>query len=145
MRLPRRRGFRAQARSGRDAIIREGRRALSIRRLVPKERPVIHTRPQLAADLRALIARITRGPGVTPPEARQAAADGRFEGELAAYLEKVRSAPTSVTDDEVAALRAAGHTDDELFELTVATALGAARERLETGLSAIAAAFDTEA
>ncbi len=100
------------------------------------------SRPELQADLVALIARITRGPGVVPAADRQAATDGRFQGTLATYLDKVRNAPTTVTDDEVAALRRSGHSDDELFEMTIAAALGAAKTRLDGGLSAIGAAFE---
>jgi len=42
----------------------------------------------------------------------------------------------------VAALQAAGYTEDQLFELTVSAAVGAARVRLEAGLRALAAALE---
>ncbi len=40
-----------------------------------------------------------------------------------------------VTDADVAALKAAGHTDDQVFETTVAAAVGAGVARLERALS----------
>jgi alkylhydroperoxidase family enzyme len=42
-----------------------------------------------------------------------------------------------VTDADVAALRQAGHSDDSLFEITVAAAVGAALHRLDRGLAAL--------
>jgi hypothetical protein len=42
-----------------------------------------------------------------------------------------------VTDDDVAALQSAGHSDDSLFEITVAASVGAALHRLERGMAAL--------
>ena len=50
------------------------------------------------------------------------------------YLDKVRLHAYRITDGDVAALRHAGHTEDEIFEHTVAAAAGAGLERLEAGL-----------
>jgi hypothetical protein len=54
--------------------------------------------------------------------------------ELEAYLEKVRRDATSVTDADVEGLLAAGLSEDEVFEQTVAVAVGAGLERLDAGL-----------
>ena len=54
--------------------------------------------------------------------------------ELAPYLEKVRRDATSVTDADVEGLLAAGLSEDEVFEQTVAVAVEAGLERLEAGL-----------
>ena len=43
-----------------------------------------------------------------------------------------------VTDEQVAGLRTAGYAEDSLFELIVATAVGAGLARREIGLGAIA-------
>jgi len=100
------------------------------------------TRADLSAAVRELRRRVTQGAGSVPASERQRAAEGEpFEGALGAYLDRVRRAPIDVTDAEVAALRGAGHSDDALFELTVAAALGAAGERLAAGLAAIDAAY----
>jgi hypothetical protein len=53
------------------------------------------------------------------------------------YLQKVRSRASTVTDADVQALKAAGHSEDEIFEQTVSTAVGAGLVRLEAGLKAL--------
>lgn len=82
---------------------------------------------------------LAEGPEV--PSLRRVLA-GREPGEvpevLAAYVEKVRLHAYRVTDADVAALRAAGWSEDALFEVTVATSLGAAEKRLDIGLRCIA-------
>jgi alkylhydroperoxidase family enzyme len=57
--------------------------------------------------------------------------------ELRAYLDKVRLEAYRVTDGDVAALVEQGFTEDEIFEHTVATAVGAGLERLEAALAAL--------
>jgi hypothetical protein len=54
-----------------------------------------------------------------------------------AYLAKVRTRAYTVTDDDVEALKAAGHSEDEIFEQTVSTAVAAGLTRLEAGLKAL--------
>jgi hypothetical protein len=53
------------------------------------------------------------------------------------YLDKVRGEAYTVTDDDVEALKAAGHSEDEIFEQTVSAAVGAGLERLDAGLKAL--------
>lgn len=76
-------------------------------------------------------------PAVTDPALRAAAAAG---GELPepwpAYLALVRDASYRITDTDVASLRAAGHTEDEIYELTVAATVGAALRGHDAGLRA---------
>jgi len=84
---------------------------------------------------------VLAGPGRTSSGLRRAVAGeagaGPVPDALASYIEKVRKHAYKVTDEDVAALRAAGYGDDELFELTIAAAWGAARERLEAGMRAL--------
>lgn len=54
-----------------------------------------------------------------------------------AYLEKVRTGAFTVTDADVETLRAAGHSEDEIFEQTVSAAVAAGLLRLEAGLEAM--------
>jgi len=75
---------------------------------------------------------------------RSAAGPGDGEGPLAEYLQRVRLEAYAVTDEEVAELRRNGHSDDELFELTVCAAFGAARRQLDAGLAALAEAYDSD-
>ena len=56
---------------------------------------------------------------------------------LAGYVDKVAHHAYKVTDEDVGALQRAGTSDDALFEVTIAAALGAALGRLECGLAAL--------
>ena len=56
---------------------------------------------------------------------------------LGTYIDKVARHAYKVTDEDVATLKRAGHSDDALFELTVAAAVGAALHRLERGMAAV--------
>ena len=70
---------------------------------------------------------------------RQAARTDRPEPSVAgSYLEQVRSGAYSVSDRDVAELRVAGLSDDEIFELTVAAAVGAGLVRLDAALGTLA-------
>jgi alkylhydroperoxidase family enzyme len=55
----------------------------------------------------------------------------------AAYVETVRRNAYRVTDAQVDALRAAGLSEDEIFELTVAAAVAAGLERRDAGMRAL--------
>ena len=56
---------------------------------------------------------------------------------MAEYLTKVRQDAPTVTDADVEALKAAGLSEDEIFEQTVAVAVAAGLERLDAGLAAL--------
>lgn len=85
-----------------------------------------------------LVAAVLDSPGETPAELRRAALQhATIPGPLAGYVDKVRRHAYRVTDADVAALQQAGHSDDSLFEVTVAAAVGAALYRLERGLAAV--------
>ena len=69
---------------------------------------------------------------------REAARPGRPAPAAAdAYLAKVRRDASTVTDDDVAQLKAAGLSEDEIFEQTVAVAVEAGLERLEAALRVV--------
>ena len=57
--------------------------------------------------------------------------------EFAGYLEKVRTHAYRVTDRDVEELKAAGFSEDEIFEQTVSAAVAAGVERLDAGLGAM--------
>jgi alkylhydroperoxidase family enzyme len=50
----------------------------------------------------------------------------------------VRRGAIAVTAEDVEELKAAGLTEDEIFELTVSTAVAAGLRRLQAGLAALA-------
>ena len=56
---------------------------------------------------------------------------------LRSYVDKVANHAYRVTDQDVAALKAAGLSDDRIFEITVAAAVGAAMHRLNRGMAAL--------
>ena len=80
--------------------------------------------------------RVLHGPGAATSEARLAAFAGDVTDELAAYVDKVRRYAYKVTDEDVASLRQR-HTDDELIEITLAAAMGAALSRRDAALRAM--------
>ena len=57
--------------------------------------------------------------------------------DFGAYLDKVRRHAYTITDDDVQALKDAGHSEDEIFEHTVAAAAAAGFERLDAGLGTL--------
>ena len=83
-------------------------------------------------DLRgATEAAVLSGPGSTPSSLRQAVARGEPPEELPAPGREDPPAPYTVTDADLTAL-AGRYREDELFELVIAAAVGAAG--LEAGL-----------
>ena len=56
---------------------------------------------------------------------------------LDAYVANVDTASYRITDGAVADLLAAGYSEDAIFEVTLAAAIGAASRRLEAGLRAL--------
>lgn len=105
---------------------------------------------KLAEEIRQLSELVFgAGPAKTSPELRRAAAErAEFVAGLAPaapelapewvkYVDKVALHAYKVTDEDVQALRSAGHTEDEIFEITVATAVGASLGRARAGLRAL--------
>jgi hypothetical protein len=91
------------------------------------------------ADLVGALRRaVFESPGATGPAIRQAVGAGDPVPEpWETYAEKVREQSYRVTDADIAALKAAGRTEEEIFEVTVAAATGAALRRLDAGLRAL--------
>jgi len=84
--------------------------------------------------------------GDTTPARRRAALErakgNRGAGDelpqaLAAYVDTVARHAYKVTDADLVSLQQAGHSDDTLFEVTVAAAVGAALHRLDRGMAAL--------
>ena len=96
--------------------------------------------PKFANKLQDLERRLLDGPGSLDPATRRAVGTGG-EAPAAAvgYVETVRLHAYKVTDTDIEHLREAGLSEDQIFELTVAAAYGAARLRLERGMDAMAA------
>jgi hypothetical protein len=91
--------------------------------------------PKLAALKDAVLG--THADQALRPEERAAIfARAVVPEKLRAYLQKVALQAYKVTDEELAALKAE-HSEEQLFEATIAAALGAAWVRLEAGLKAM--------
>jgi hypothetical protein len=91
------------------------------------------------ADLVTALRRaVFESPGQIDPEIRRSAGSGEPLPEpWSAYAEKVRDHSYRVTDDDISALIAAGRTEEEIFEITIAVATGAGLQRLDAGLRAL--------
>jgi len=74
--------------------------------------------------------------GATACELRRAVARGEAPSNLASLVEKIRTRAFTVADEDLDALRGQ-YSDDELFEIIVAAAFGAARARLDAALRAL--------
>jgi len=101
-----------------------------------------------AALTQRLLDAVLAAPGQTPSELRRAvlARAARLAGArsgapapapFASYVDKVAQHAYKVTDADVAALKTTGRSEDVVFEVTVAAALGAALGRLERGMAAL--------
>ena len=56
---------------------------------------------------------------------------------LSGYVEKLRQHAYRVQDDDIEQVHDAGYSEDQIFEVTIAAALGAGDARLRVGLSAL--------
>jgi alkylhydroperoxidase family enzyme len=100
---------------------------------------------RFAALVEALFSRLTEEPATLAPELRRAIvarAAGDSDGTelppaLAAWVDTVARHAPRTTDEQVAAMRAAGLGEDAIFEATLCASSGAARARLDRGLAII--------
>ncbi len=91
-----------------------------------------------AEAIAALRASVLGAPGVTDRAAREAVFGGEvMEQPYAGYVAKVRESSYRVTTSDFTAMAEAGVTEDAVFEVTLAAALGAAYRRLAAGLAAM--------
>lgn len=91
---------------------------------------------------KVVIERALHAPGKASGEARRAAFDNRDTVPARNLIDKVARHAWKVTDEDVATARR-GHSDDELFELSVCAALGQATRQLEAALAALDEAEET--
>lgn len=94
---------------------------------------------------------VLEGPGETDPTLRRtvaAYANGRWSGgageveipeDLRDFIDKVVFGPYKVMDEDIERLRDLGYSEDDVFELSVAAAVGCGLGALRAGLGAIGA------
>ena len=88
-----------------------------------------------------LVDRVLNGEGRASPELRaHAFSNAGLPAPLHALIDKVATRPTQVTDADFAMAKAAGYTEDQLFELVVCAAVGQSDRLYESGLAALAEA-----
>jgi alkylhydroperoxidase family enzyme len=90
---------------------------------------------------RALIARVLNGDGKASTGLRRAAFDyAGLDEPMRTLIQKVAFRASSVTDEDVAAVRAADLNEDQIFEIVVCAAVGQASRQYENALAALASA-----
>ena len=94
---------------------------------------------------------VLKGQGKTDPGLRQAVAARSAElgggpaappgteipAGLRDFVDNTALHAYRITDEEVAALRQAGYSEDEIYEVAISAAVGGALSRLERGLAAL--------
>jgi uncharacterized Ntn-hydrolase superfamily protein len=87
-----------------------------------------------------LVARILEGDGRLSHAQRRAAFDNTgLAGPLTVLVDKVARHAHKVTDEDIAAARASGLSEDQVFELVVCAAVGQATRQHDAALAALAA------
>lgn len=101
--------------------------------------------PNLLEVRHALVARILEGEGNAPRGLRQAAFNnvGLFEP-LRTLVGKVVNRANTVTDEDIAAARVSGLSEDEVFEIVICAAVGHAARQHDMALAALRAASSEE-
>jgi alkylhydroperoxidase family enzyme len=96
---------------------------------------------KFAAQRETLESSVLRGPAATSPADRQRAATDpdALGGARARYCGQVAQDANGVTDEHIAALRAEGLGDREIFEYTAAAAVGRASAQIGAALAALRA------
>jgi hypothetical protein len=92
-----------------------------------------------------VVTRVLDGNGRASRAERRAAFDNATLTEpLHRLISKVAKHPTQITDDDVAAVKASGLSEDQIFELVVCAAVGQATRQYQNALAALAVAMSGE-
>ncbi len=93
----------------------------------------------------ALVARILEGSGYASHAQRSAAFHNEGTGgPVSTLIDKVAKCSYKVTDEDIAAAKAAGLSEDQIFELAVCAAVGQATRQYDSALAALTAAGEEE-
>jgi hypothetical protein len=92
---------------------------------------------------KALVTRILEGDGMASHAQRRAAFDyAGLPEPLRTLIDKVAKRAYTVTDADIAAVRASGLSEDQIFELVVCAAIGQATRQYDTAFAALEAATE---
>jgi hypothetical protein len=90
-----------------------------------------------------LVTRILEGSGLAPLAQRKAAFDDKGLAEpLSTLVDKVAKRAHEVTDQDIAAAKASGLGEDQIFEIVVCAAIGQAARQYDAALAALRAATE---
>lgn len=93
------------------------------------------------AAYRALVDRVLTAPGRASVQQRaRAFGNDGLSPPLDALIGKVAVRPAQVGEADVAAAKAAGYSEDQLFELVICAAVGQSSRQYDAGLAALAEA-----
>lgn len=88
-----------------------------------------------------LLARVLDGAGKAPLALRRTAFENAgLDEPLRTLIDKVANRAYQVTDEDIAAVRAAGLSEDQIFEVVVCAAIGQANRQYSSALAALAGA-----
>jgi len=91
----------------------------------------------------ALVARILEGNGTASQTQRRTAFNNTgFPEPVQTLVEKVCKGANTITDEDFAAVRASGLSEDQIFEITVCAAIGQAARQYEAAFAALDAALE---
>ena len=94
---------------------------------------------------KATVTRVLEGDGKASHARRRAAYDNAGLAEpLSTLVNKVAKHAYKVTDEDIAAARASGLSEDEIFEIVICAAIGQATRQYETALLALDAVTKKE-
>jgi hypothetical protein len=92
---------------------------------------------------RDLVARVLDSDARAPRELRRAAFDNAgLDEPMRTLVEKVALNSDGVTDEDVDAVRAAGQSEDQIFEIMVCAAVGQADRQYNSACAALAEAME---
>jgi hypothetical protein len=95
----------------------------------------------ITRQLRDLVERVLNSDAKAPPSVRRAAFENAgLDEPLRTLIEKVAHRSYTVTDEDVAAARNAGLSEDQIFEIMVCAAVGQADRQYNSARDALAAA-----
>ena len=94
---------------------------------------------------KALASRILEGEGkVSPSERRAAFQNSGLAEPLSTMVDKVARHADAVTDEDIAAAKASGLSEDQVFEIVVCAAIGQATRQYDAALAALETAAGKE-
>jgi hypothetical protein len=94
---------------------------------------------------KAVVARILEGDGRASHAQRRAAFDNaRLAAPLNTLIDKVAKCAYTVTDEDIAAAKASGLSEDQIFEIVICAAIGQATRQYDAALAALEAVTEKE-